>query len=35
MTTWKNFVPDVQIDRIDFVSNLTGPAPFLVAITTD
>jgi hypothetical protein len=33
--TWTNLVPDTEIESIDFVSNVTGPAPFLVAITAD
>ncbi|GEM_PF-331377 len=35
MTTWTNVVPDFEIDRIDFTSAMTGPAPFLIAITAD
>jgi hypothetical protein len=35
MTSWTNVAPTVEIERIDFSSTLTGPAPFLVAITSD
>jgi hypothetical protein len=35
MTTWTNIVPDLEIDRIDFTSSMSGPAPFLLAITAD
>jgi hypothetical protein len=35
MTSWTNVAPTVEIERIDFSSTLTGPAPFLVAITAD
>jgi hypothetical protein len=34
-TAWVNPSPDVQIDTIDFVSHMDGPAPFVVAITAD
>jgi hypothetical protein len=34
-TAWVNPSPDVQIDSIDFVSHMDGPAPFVVAITAD
>lgn len=34
-TTWINFVPNVEIDSIDFVSAMGRPAPFLVAITAE
>jgi hypothetical protein len=35
MTTWTNIAPDLEIDRIDYTSTMTGPAPFLLAITAD
>ena len=35
MTTWTNLVPGFEIDSVDFVSNLEGPAPFLIAVTAD
>jgi hypothetical protein len=35
MTTWKNVAPSVEIERIDFVSSMDGPAPFLLAITAE
>ena len=34
-TTWTNLLPDFEIESIDFVSSLSGPAPFLIAITAD
>lgn len=34
-TTWTNLAPEVEIESIDFVSPVTGPAPFLVAITAE
>src|SRR5262249_55785862 len=33
--TCTNLVPDTEIESIDFVSGVTGPAPFLVSITAD
>jgi hypothetical protein len=35
MTSWSNLAPDKEIESIDFVSSMAGPAPFLVAITAD
>jgi WD40 repeat protein len=32
---WKNPLPDEKIARIDFVSALEKPAPFLLALTTE
>jgi WD40 repeat protein len=32
---WENPSPDVEIDSLDFVSNLTQCAPYLLAITAD
>jgi hypothetical protein len=34
-TTWTNLAPDAEIESVDFVSNMAGPAPFLVAITAE
>ncbi|HWQ91181.1 MAG TPA: hypothetical protein VN673_05885 [Clostridia bacterium] len=34
-TTWTNLLPDTEIESIDFVSAMGGPAPFLIAITAD
>jgi hypothetical protein len=34
-TTWTNLVSDAEIESLDFVSSMAGPAPFLVAITAD
>jgi hypothetical protein len=34
-TTWTNLVPDIEIESIDFVSNLSQPAPFLIAISLE
>jgi hypothetical protein len=34
-TTWVNLLPDLLVDRIDFVSAMNGPAPFLIAITAE
>jgi hypothetical protein len=34
-TTWTNLVPEVEIESIDFVSSLSQPAPFLIAITLE
>ncbi len=34
-TTWTNVAPAVEIESMDFVSAMAGPAPFLVAITVD
>jgi hypothetical protein len=33
--TWTNPLPQVAIDRIDFVSEMTKAAPFLIALTCD
>jgi hypothetical protein len=34
-STWTNLAPDTEIESVDFVSSMAGPAPFLVAITAD
>jgi hypothetical protein len=34
-TTWKNPLPNVKIDSIDYRSTMTATAPFLVAITVE
>ena len=33
--TWDNPLPQVAIDRIDFLSAMTKAAPFLVAVTCE
>lgn len=33
--TWNNFAPDSEIESIDFVSTMSGPAPLLLAITAE
>lgn len=33
--TWTNFAPDTEIESIDFVSTMSGPAPLLLAITAE
>jgi hypothetical protein len=33
--TWDNLAPDLEIEKLDFVTNTTGPAPFLIAITVE
>ena len=33
--TWENPTPEVEITSIDFVSAITGAAPFLIAITVN
>ena len=35
LTAWTNVAPDVEIDSLDYISSLAGPAPFLVAITAE
>jgi hypothetical protein len=35
LTTWTNVVPDLEIESIDYVSALTVPAPFLIAISVE
>jgi hypothetical protein len=35
VTKWANLAPDVEIDKIDYTSNMAGPAPFLIGITAD
>ncbi len=35
MTTWTNLVPDAEIESLDYVSSMAGPAPFLIAITVE
>lgn len=35
LTTWTNVAPGLEIESIDFVSTLAGPAPVLIAITVD
>jgi hypothetical protein len=34
-TTWTNILPTVELESIDFVSKLSQPAPFLLAITIE
>jgi len=34
-TTWDNLVPDLQIEKLDFISASGGVAPFLIAITVE
>lgn len=34
-TTWTNLAPNAEVESIDFVSAMAGPAPFLVAITVE
>jgi hypothetical protein len=33
LTTWTNTTPDIEIKSLDYVSSMSLPAPFLVAIT--
>ena len=33
LTTWTNTAPEIEIRRLDFVSSMALPAPFLIAIT--
>ena len=33
--TWENPFPEIEIRNLDFVSNLTGCAPFLIAVTAE
>jgi WD40 repeat protein len=33
--TWKNPLPDVDVQEIDFKSTMENPAPFLIAITVE
>jgi hypothetical protein len=35
MSTWDSPMPRAQVESIDFVSTMSGPAPFLVAITLE
>ena len=35
LTTWQNPAPSSEIDSIDYVSSMSDPAPFLIAISTD
>jgi hypothetical protein len=35
LTTWTNVAPDVEVDSLDYVSSMAGPAPFLIAITAE
>jgi hypothetical protein len=34
-TTWTNIIPNAELESIDFVSKLSQPAPFLLAITIE
>jgi hypothetical protein len=34
-TTWTNVAPDIELESIDFVSSMSQPAPFLIAITLE
>jgi hypothetical protein len=33
--TWENLAPDLEIDKLDFISAPGGAAPFLIAITLE
>src|SRR5262249_13337632 len=35
LTTWENILPQMEIDRIDYVSAMANPAPFLIAVTAE
>jgi len=35
LTTWTNVAPGVEIDSLDFISSMAGPAPFLIAVTAE
>jgi hypothetical protein len=35
LTTWANVAPGLEIESIDFVSAMGGPAPFLIAISVE
>jgi hypothetical protein len=35
LTTWTNTTPEVPIESIDYVSSMSVPAPFLIAITVE
>jgi hypothetical protein len=34
-STWTNIIPNVELETIDFVSKVSQPAPFLLAITVE
>lgn len=34
-TTWTNIAPDAEIESVDYVSGMAGPAPFLIGITAE
>jgi hypothetical protein len=34
-STWTNPRPDQNIVKMDFVSTMTSPAPFLIAVTAE
>jgi len=34
-TTWTNMVPNIELESIDFISAMSQPAPFLLAITLE
>ena len=34
-TTLENALPEIPIETIDFISNMTDAAPFLIAITVE
>jgi hypothetical protein len=35
LTQWTNVAPDVEIESIDFISNMAEPAPFVIAISAE
>ena len=35
LTTWTNATPDLEIKNLDYVSSMSLPAPFLIAITVE
>ena len=35
LMAWDNLAPDVEIEKLDFISTAGVPAPFLIAITVE
>jgi hypothetical protein len=35
LMAWDNLAPDVEIEKLDFISTAGGPALFLIAITVE
>jgi hypothetical protein len=35
LTSWTNVAPGLEVESIDFISAMTVPAPFLIAVSVE